>query len=380
MATKKTSSREDDLAQAIADDLTKGGFKTYFMGNDVSPAEIKSFLGTGSSLLDLAISNRPNGGIPGGRVTELSGLEGSGKSLVAAHIMKAAQDEGGIAVLLDTENAVNEDFYNAIGLNFNRVIYRQPESIEEIFETILQIIESYLSGNPEKHHKKVVIVVDSVTGSPTRKELEKGFEPSGYGMEKAKFMSTALKQIILTIGKHNIFLVFTNQVRQKINAQPFEDPWQTTGGKALDFYSSVRVRLKIKGKIKNAKKDVVGLQVEAKVVKNRLGPPLKTAQIDLYFDRGIDDMASWVKFLKDEGIVTGGSGGNYKYVADDGSEHKFQSGTWKDFVKNNPDVIKELYQKMSAATIMRYNSEGISTLDDTAVVVGLSDDEPVIED
>lgn len=368
MAPPKKSSAQssDDLATAIADELTKSGFETYFNGNAESPAAIKDFLSTGSSLLDLAIGNRPNAGIPGGRITEISGLEGSGKSLVCAHIMKSAQAEGGVAVLLDTENAVNEDFYNAIGLDFSKVIYRQPDTVEEIFETIDKIIEVYAKGNKEKQNKKIVIIVDSVTAAPTRKELEEGTaETSGYGTEKAKFLSQAMRKSVLRIGDFKIFLVFTNQLRQKLNAQPFADPWTTPGGKAIDFYTSVRIRLQAANEIKNSNKDVIGIHAIAKVVKNRCGPPKRRAELDIYFDRGIDDFASWVKFLKGAGIIDG-SNGRFTYVDSTGAEHKFQTGTWKQFVQDNPTVVQELYNKMAEHVILRYKSDGVSTEDGTA--------------
>ena len=363
---KKSSVTNDDLAASIADDLNKSGFETFFNDHTDSPANIKSFLSTGSSLLDLCIGNRPNAGIPGGRITEISGLEGSGKSLVCAHIMKQAQLEGGVAVLLDTENAYNEDFYHAIGLDTSKLIYRQPTTVEDIFATIEKVIESYVKKS--KSHQKCVIIVDSVTAAPTKKELEEGSdEMSGYGTEKAKFLSVAMRKIVLRIGEQEIFLVFTNQLRFNLKAQSFMDPYMTPGGKALDYYTSVRLRLQATGDIKNKDKEVVGIHVQASVKKNRCGPPKRKAMLDIYFDRGIDDFASWVKFLKDSEIIDGAAG-KYTYVDNAGKEHKFQTGTWKQFTRDEPEVIKELYQKMADHVILRYKSDDISTDDGSAEV------------
>lgn len=292
----------------------------------------------------------------------------SGKSLVCAHIMKAAQDEGGIAVLMDSENAYNEQFYHAIGLDTKKLIYIQPTSIEDVFDIIDRIIEKYAKGNTDQQNKKIVIVVDSVTATPTKKEMEAGTsDQSGYGTEKAKFLSQAMRRSVLRIGEYKIFLVFTNQLRQKLNAQAYADPWTTSGGKAIDYYTSVRIRLSLAGDIKNADKDVIGLHVRAKVVKNRCGPPKRTADLDIYFDRGIDDFASWVKFLKDSGIISG-TNGRFTYTADDGTEHKFQTSTWKQFTRENPDIVKELYNKMADYVIMRYKSDDVSVEEGTAEI------------
>ena len=132
---KKKETDQDDLAVSIADTLNKtfkDGQVAYFIGQEDTPTDLTDFVSTGAALLDLAISNRLNGGIACGRITELTGLEGSGKSLIAAHMMASVQKEGGVVVLLDTENAVNPEFFNAIGLNFKNMVYLQLTQVEHI--------------------------------------------------------------------------------------------------------------------------------------------------------------------------------------------------------------------------------------------------------
>jgi recombination protein RecA len=357
---------EETLARAIADDLNKGGFPTFFLGSDTTPTDLVDFVSTGCSLLDLAISNRPRGGIACGRVTELNGLEQSGKSLLSAHMMANVQKEGGVAVLLDTENSVNEEFFRAVGLDMGNMLYRQPDSVEEIFESIEKIIESVRKG--VNKDKKVIIVVDSITAAPTKKEIEGGYDKAGYATDKAIIMSAALKKIVPMIGKNKIALVFTNQLRMKMNAPAFSDPYTTSGGMALQFYASTRIRLSVVGKIQNKDKEVIGVTVRAKVIKNRLGPPLRTVDFDIYFDRGVDDMTSWLKFLKTKEIVST-SGATYKFVDSHGTEHKFTSASWKTFIEGNSALSEEIYQKMCQTMITSYKSDGISTEGENAAEI-----------
>lgn len=357
---------DETLAKAIAKDLNKEGYPTFFLGDDATPTDLTDFISTGCSLLDLAISNRPNGGIACGRITELSGLQQSGKSLLCAHLMANVQKEGGMAILLDTENSVNREFFEAVGLDMSNMMYRQPESIEEIFESIELLIEKIRKLNNDK---KAIIVVDSITAAPTKEEIEGNYDKTGYNTGKAIIVSSALKKIVPLIGKNKIALVFNSQLRMKMNAPAFADPYTTPGGISLGFYASTRIRLKVIRPILNNDKDAIGVVIHAKVEKNRLGPPLRHVEFDIFFDRGIDDMTSWLKFLKAKEIVAT-SGPTYKFVDNAGVEHKFSVATWKKFVDDNPVVVSELYQKMCNKMIMSYKSDGVSTADESTVILG----------
>jgi len=367
MAPKTKAKVSDDLAHNIADGLNTDGLPTYFLGQDASPTDLVDFVSTGSSILDLNISNRPNGGIACGRITELTGLEGSGKSLIAAHMMANVQRSGGVAVLLDTENAVNQEFYDAIGLDFDRMVYRQPETVEEIFETIEKIVELYRKGTAAQRDKKVIIVVDSVAAAPTKREVEGDYDKDGYATDKAIIIGKAMRKLTNMIGKYKITLVFTNQLRQKMNAMPFSDPWTTSGGKAIAFHASTRIRLARAGFIKNKAKDVIGVTINADVVKNRLGPPHRKCSFDVYFDRGIDDLSSWTDFLKDHSLITGNAA-KYKYIDSNGEEFEFSSSTWKSFVEEKPEVKADMYNRMCNTLIMSYKTDGLSTDSDEVEV------------
>lgn len=365
MAPKKkdNNQQQEELASAVVDAINKkfkDGQIAYLIGHENTPTDLTDFIGTGSSLLDIAISNRAHGGIACGRITEVTGLEGSGKSLITAHMMANVQREGGVVVLIDTENALNEEFFGAIGLNFGRMVYAQPETVEDIFDTIETIITRV--RETEKNDKKVIIVVDSVAGAPTRQEMEADYGKDGYATGKAIILSKAMRKITQLIARQKIALVFTNQLRQKMNAPAFSDPWTTSGGKAIAFHASTRLRLATTGKITNKDKEVLGVSVKCSVVKNRLGPPFRVAEFNVYFDRGIDDLDSWLKFGKDKGLLaTGGAYFTYTDLA--GNDHKMQSADWKQFLTDNPALKEEYYNRMVETSVMSYSSAGLSPTD-----------------
>ena len=364
---------EESLAEAIAGELNKAskeGQKAFFIGEEETPTDLSDFISTGSSLLDLAISNRPNGGIAVGRITELAGLEGSGKSLICAHMIADVQKDGGVAVLIDSEAAVNAEFFEAVGIDMSRLVYIPCDNLEEAFEHVEMIIERIRKN--AKNNKKVLIIIDSLAALLPKAELELGFEQQGFGTQKAKLLSRAMAKLVQLIARQRIALVLTNQLRMKLNAQPFADPYITPGGKAVPFYASTRVRLSMSGPIKNANKEQIGVNVNAKIIKNRLGPPNRVVKFDVFYDRGIDDVSSWLAFLKEKEIITG-TNGRFTFVDQHGEEHKFQTSTWKEFTKTHPETFEEIYTKISEAMIMSYKSDGLSTLDGTAVIVEAND-------
>lgn len=218
----------DELASIIAESLNKT-FKdsdqvAYFLdGRESTPTDFTDFISTGATILDVAISNRPHGGIAVGRITELTGLEGSGKSLIGAQLIASTQRRGGVGVLIDTETAVNPEFFRAIGINTNKLVYVHLQTVEEIFDAITNIIEKVRTGKDKD--KLVTIVVDSVAAASTKKEMEADFGKDGYATDKAIIISKAMRKITGLLGRERIALVFTNQLRQKMNAQPFADPW-----------------------------------------------------------------------------------------------------------------------------------------------------------
>jgi recombination protein RecA len=378
MAREKKTIQEpdrDELAQLIAESLNKT-FKdneqvAYFLdGKEDTPTDFTDFISTGATMLDVAISNRKHGGIAVGRITELTGLEGSGKSLVGAQLIANTQKRGGVGVLIDTETAVNPEFFKAVGIDTNKLVYVHLSTVEDIFDAITNIIEKVRAGKDKS--KLVTIVVDSVAAASTKQEMEADFNKDGYATGKAIIISKAMRKITGLLGRERVALVFTNQLRQKMNAPAFSDPWTTSGGKAIAFHASTRLRLSLTGKISNSQGDVIGVKVKANVVKNRLGPPHRTAEFEIYFNRGIDDTGAWLNLMKENKLVKQ-AGAWYTYEdPETGEETKFQSKEFAKFRDEDEDRKNLIYEEICDSLIMRYQSE----FDPEAIsIVGATEDE-----
>ena len=365
---KKKAVKELDLADILAGELNKQSKEqkvAFFLDSDEAPTNVEGWVSTGCAMLDVAISNRPFGGLPVGRITEITGLEQSGKSLVSAHLLAETQKLGGVAVLIDTETAVSREFLEAIGVDVSKLLYVSADSVEQIFDFTETIIEKVRETSKDKI---VTIVVDSVAAASTTNELASDYKKDGYATDKAIIISKAMRKITNMIGRQKISLVFTNQLRQKMNAM-FGDPWTTSGGKALAFHASVRLRLKNMGQIKmkvNGKDKTVGMKVRCQVVKNRMGPPLRAADFEIYFDRGIDNYGSWLSVMKENKLVKQ-AGAWYAYVdTETGEEFKFQSKDFIPLMGTNTELREQIYKKICEETILQYKSD---TLDIDAMEI-----------
>jgi len=291
--TKDDSILNDILIESLNKKL---GDVAFILGKGDSPPETKEWLSTGSTILDTIISNDidAEGGIPVGKLVEISGEAASGKSLLSYMILKDCQDKGGIPVLIDTENAANEDFLRLIGLEFypeGSLVYIQVDSIEGVFKAIEDIIRRIRENDKDK---LCCIVWDSVAGTSTDAEIQGDYGDATVGLA-ARLIGQGLRKIIRFIGTQRVSLVFLNQIRQKIGVF-FGDDTVTPGGKAIPFFAAVRVRLYSGGKVK-AGKDVLGVGIRPKIVKNRMGPPHREADLKMYFNRGLIDEEGWLDIL-----------------------------------------------------------------------------------
>jgi recombination protein RecA len=365
---------QDNLASVLADNLNKkfksSNYKVaYFLEGDTdAPSEVSEWISTGSTMLDLAISNRPNGGLPVGRIIEITGLEASGKSLLAAHALADTQRKGGLAVYIDTENAISREFLEAIGIDLKDMLYIPLETIEDIFEAMDTIIESVRKASKSRI---VTIVVDSVAGASTKQEMSADYDKDGWATSKAIILSKAMRKITNFVGRERICLIFTNQLRTRLGVT-FGDQWTTSGGKAIAFHSSVRLRLKSVGQIKLAKsadkpEAIVGITTRAQVIKNRMGPPLRTVDYDIYFDSGIDDYGSWLTMLKNYNLVTQ-AGAWYTYInTDTGESVKFQSKDFKSKLIDNTEMKEQVYKTICEKYILNYRAGDDFGIDDIQI-------------
>ena len=294
----------------------------------------------------------------------------SGKSLLAAHILAETQKRNGIAVFIDTESAVSHEFLNAIGVNTTTMLYSQLETVEDIFQAIENIIATVRNSSKDK---LVTIVVDSLAGASTKIEMEANYDKDGYATAKAIILSKAMRKITNLIAKQRILVIYTNQLRMKMDAMAFGDKFTTSGGKAVGFHCSVRIRVSSIGKIKKGDV-VVGNKIKAQVIKNRVGPPFRVAEFEIYYDSGIDNYGSWLNALKDHNIVKqSGSSYSFKYTPDlidsvvnpsAEIEEKFTSKDFKELLETKPKAKDYLYNSLCEKVIMVYKKPGEVRIDD----------------
>lgn len=241
--TKKQKGKELDLASELAEELNKASKDqkvAFFLDGDDAPTNVEGWMSTGCAMLDVAISNRPYGGFPVGRISEITGLEASGKSLLASHVLASTQKKDGVAVLIDTETSVSREFMEAIGVDINNLLYVSADSVESIFEYIETIIEKVRAKDDSPENQKyVTIVVDSVAAASTKNEISGDYDKDGYATDKAIIISKAMRKITNMIGRQKITLIFTNQLRMKMGVM-FGDPF------CVDPYSTkVKIRYKL---------------------------------------------------------------------------------------------------------------------------------------
>ena len=387
MAKKKSKSKnelEDALANTLADSINKQfkgqALKTAFFlaGDEDSPSNVTEWISSGCDALDIAISNRPNGGFPVGRITEITGLEASGKSLLAAHTLAETQKKGGLAVYIDTESATSSEFLTAIGADLKTMLYVPLETVEEIFETIETIVDGVRKSDKDR---LVTIVVDSIMGASTKIELAAEYDKDGYATSKSIILSKAMRKVTNWIARERICLIFTNQLRVKMGVS-FGDQWTTSGGKAIPFHASVRLRLKNTGQIKatvNGAEQVVGSKTSVQVVKNRMGPPHRKIDYEIYYDSGIDNFGGWLNLMKKFKLVKQ-AGAWYTLEDVDHEtgevfgEMKFQSKDFVSKVMKNPEAKERLYKRICDAYIFKYQAGIDGGIDDVVI------DEEVIDE
>ena len=327
---KKPQPEKKDLEEAVEEIKQRFGEGAIMKLKEVRAVDV-DIIPTGSISLDLALGV---GGVPRGRVIEIYGPEGGGKTTLALHILAEAQKQGGVGAFIDAEHALDPDWAKKIGVNVDDLLISQPDSGEQA----LQIVETLVrSGEVD------VIIVDSVAALVPQAEIAGEMGEFQIGLQ-ARLMSQALRKLSGVISKTKTVVIFLNQTRMKIGIA-WGNPETTPGGLALKFYASVRIDLRRIAQIKHGE-EIIGSRIKAKIVKNKVAAPFKTTEFDIYYNEGISKFADLLNTgLKLEVIKKAGSWLEFENT-------KLGQGleASKTFLKENPEIAKKIKEGIMAST------------------------------
>ena len=327
-ATKKTEpeAKKDALATALAQIEKQFGKGAVMKLGDNASMQVDA-ISTGSLGLDLALGV---GGVPRGRIIEVYGPESSGKTTLALHILAEAQKQGGEVAFIDVEHALDPTYAEALGVDINNLLVSQPDTGEQAMEICEALVRSGAID---------AIVVDSVAAMVPRAEIEGEMGDSHVGLQ-ARLMSQAMRKLTSVIGKTNTVCVFINQLREKVGVV-YGNPEVTTGGRALKFYSSVRMDVRRIEALKQGG-EVVGNRTRVKIVKNKVAPPFREAEFDIMFGQGISREGDILDLAADKGVVNK-SGAWYAYNGDKIGQGRENA---KQYLKENPLICEEIEAKV----------------------------------
>lgn len=335
---KKGSPVTDDFTADLIQSLNKehGSKVAYNLAYDVSPTHVKRWISTGCKQLDYIVANRENGGMPEGRIVEIFGPPSIGKSHLAIQIARSTQQMGGIVVYIDTENATSVENLGLLGVDISkRFVYVDTHCTEEV----LSIAEAtIMKAKAMDKDVPITIIWDSVAATSPKAELIGDYDKETIGLQ-ARAISKGMRKITGVIANQNVLFVILNQIRTKIGVM-YGDPTTTPGGKAIPFHSSVRIKLGAGQRIENKDKEVVGINVSAKTIKNKVAPPFRTVNFEIHFGKGIVEHEQVFDLLRKHGAETIG----------DEEIHVAGTGAWKTLTvtctkTGNIKVEKKFYKQ-----------------------------------
>ena len=336
---KELNEREKALESALAQIHKKYGQEAIMKLNDDSARMNVEAIPTGSISLDIATGI---GGVPKGRVTAIYGPESSGKTTLTLHVIAEAQKAGGKAAFIDAENALDPEYARALGVDVDELLVAQPDSGEQALEICEMLVRSGALD---------VVVIDSVAALVPKGEINGDMGDSHVGLQ-ARLMSQALRKMTSIINRSNTAVIFINQLREKIGVM-FGNPETTTGGRALKFYSSMRLDVRRVESIKVGDQ-IVGNHTRVKVVKNKVAPPFKQAEFDIMYGEGISREGDVLDTAVEMNIIEK-SGSWFSYKGDrigQGRENV------KKFLKANPDILAEIEEQLFESIRKDKDGEG----------------------
>lgn len=326
MAKDEKQAALDAALKKIEKNFGKGAVMRMGAKADTQISTVPS----GSLALDAALGV---GGYPRGRIVEIYGPESSGKTTVALHAVAEVQKRGGTAAYIDAENAMDPAYAEALGVDIDSLILSQPNTGEEG----LEIADTLISSGAID-----IVVVDSVAALVPRAEIEGDMGDSHVGLQ-ARLMSQALRKLSGTISKTKTIALFINQIREKVGVM-FGNPETTPGGRALKFYSTIRLEVRRAEQIKQGS-DVIGNRVKLKVVKNKVAPPFKVAEVDIMYGHGVSQTGELIDMAADKDIINK-AGSWYSYGDDRIGQGRENA---KQYLADHPDVYDEVMAKVRAA-------------------------------
>ena len=358
----------DDFTKDLIKSLNKehGSRVAYNLAEDESPTHVKRWISTGSKMLDYICANRENGGLPEGRIVEIFGPPSIGKSHIATQIARSTQKMGGIIVYIDTENATSVDNLRRLGVDVSkRFVYVDTHCTEEVLSIAEKTI---LKAKALNKDVPVTIVWDSVAASSPKAELLGDYDKETIGLQ-ARAISKGMRKITGVIGQTNSLFVILNQIRTKIGVM-YGDPTTTPGGKAIPFHSSIRIKLGAGQQIKDGD-DVVGIQVSAKTVKNKVSPPFRTANFQIHFGKGIVEHEELFDVLRKHGPAK--VEGNQIEISG--------TGQWKRLevtdVKTGEMIVEKKFRKKDFNSIMNEYSSFVDALIKETMTKKMSDPDSI---
>jgi recombination protein RecA len=331
---KMTTEKEKALELAIDQIEKRFGKGSVMKLGEVAAVPPVAAIPSGSLALDLALGV---GGIPRGRISEIFGPDASGKTTLGQHIIAEAQKRGGLAAYIDVEHALDPSYAGNCGVNIDDLFISQPDTGEQALEITEALVRSGAID---------VIVVDSVAALVPRAEIEGEMGDAHVGLQ-ARLMSQALRKLAAAIGKSGTAVVFINQLREKVGII-FGNPEITPGGRALKFYSSVRIDLRRVDTIKEGNQ-IIGSHVRAKVVKNKVAPPFRSAEFDIMFDYGISREGNLIDLGVEQGLVKK-AGAFFSY-----GDIRLGQGreNAKQYLIQNPELAQEIEREIRASAVHR---------------------------
>ena len=341
MATAKTKKKAQEVSDPAADKQKALETALAQLTRDFGDGAVMKLgenkkmnvqaVSTGSISLDMALGI---GGVPRGRIIEIYGPESSGKTTVALHIMAEVQRAGGTAAFVDAEHALDPVYAKALGVDIDNLLVSQPDCGEDALEITEALVRSGAID---------AVVIDSVAALVPRSEIEGDMGQSSVGVQ-ARLMSQAMRKLSAVISKSNAVVIFINQLREKVGVM-YGNPEVTTGGRALKFYSSVRIDIRKADQLKNGN-DIYGNRVKCKVVKNKVAPPFKVAEFDILYGHGISRAGELVDMGAKLGIIQK-SGSWFSYEGEKIGQGRDNA---RKLLEEDPALFDEINQKVRAAS------------------------------